>query len=198
MSELTGNEEVVGYCKKRYTLNELKNLCPPKDKIKQCAEKYESEKSEFFNVFNNTDEESLPNETWVQLSQKNWTCYSVSNLGRVKINKDGKDHILKLMNEKLPNGEEHQGYLIFDKQYAEERQLRVGNNYHIWNLIAMGFLGRPPFYPRGEELHVHHIDNNGYNCRPENLILLTPEQHNFVHWFSCDYQNKSDENYRKN
>ena len=34
-----------------------------------------------------------------------------------------------------------------------------------------------------------YTDNNGYDCRPENLILLTPEQHSYVHVFSCEIYN---------
>lgn len=41
----------------------------------------------------------------------------------------------------------------------------------------MGFLGKTI----GDGFDVHHTYNDGYNCRPENLILLTRAQHNAVH-----------------
>ena len=41
----------------------------------------------------------------------------------------------------------------------------------------MGFLGKQI----GDGYDVHHKINDAYNCRQENLILLTRDQHNKVH-----------------
>ena len=53
----------------------------------------------------------------------------------------------------------------------------MDHQIEVNKLIAMGFLGKQI----GDGYDVHHKINDGYNCRPENLILLTREQHNKVH-----------------
>ena len=53
----------------------------------------------------------------------------------------------------------------------------MDHQIEVYKLIAMGFLGKQI----GDGYDVHHKINDGYNCRPENLILLTREQHNKVH-----------------
>ena len=53
----------------------------------------------------------------------------------------------------------------------------IDHYVNVYTLIAMGFLGKKT----GDHYDVHHIDNNGYDCRPENLVLLTRKQHNAVH-----------------
>ena len=67
------------------------------------------------------------------------------------------------------------GYLKLDpyNKYSG----RVDHEVNVYTLIAMGFLGKE----LNDGYDVHHKINDGYNCRPENLILLTREQHNKVH-----------------
>lgn len=180
---------VIGFNGKIYTIEELQKLCP--SDMNEAKIKYEQEKIEHENRYN-SEAENLNGEIWVRLSQTGWTNYFVSNFARVKIfyPKENKFYILKQMNEQI-NGEEHQGYLIFNPQ--QDYKGRFANNYHVWNLVAMAFLGRPAHYDKGKIMHVHHINNNGYDCRPENLILLTPEQHQAVHGFSFDKQKDSTE-----
>ena len=43
----------------------------------------------------------------------------------------------------------------------------------------MAFLGKDEY--EGDGSVIHHIDNNGYDNRPENLIWLTEEEHNQIH-----------------
>lgn len=80
------------------------------------------------------------------------------------------------------------GRIIFDgkivKQYDMEKDKgylyvkEVGTTKKVWNLVADSWLRKPntecPFA-------VHHISNNGYDQRPENLIFLTMCEHKYVH-----------------
>lgn len=110
-------------------------------------------------------ENEIDGEKWKSLSHiKVYTKYSVSNFGRVKFN----GHI-------LPQGDDvKQGYLKIDPK----KQYRVNHGINVYTLVACGFLGKTI----GDGYDVHHIDNNGYNCTVENLVLLTRAQHKAVHY----------------
>lgn len=47
----------------------------------------------------------------------------------------------------------------------------------VYHLVADVFLDRKV----GEGRAVHHIDNDGYNCSEDNLIMLTEIQHGAIH-----------------
>ena len=111
---------------------------------------------------------SIKGEEWRILTNQYYTKYAVSNHGRVAfLDKDGLYHVLE------QDDEDSKGYLKLDPsgRYSVDHQIEV------YKLIAMGFLGKQI----GDGYDVHHKINDGYNCRPENLILLTREQHNKVH-----------------
>lgn len=100
--------------------------------------------------------------------------YTVSNLGRIKLN-----GILVHQDD-----ENFNGYLKMTKTTEGKDSDNRSENIYIF--VAKAFFSL-------EELHgkcIHHINNNGYDCRPENLILLTPPQHSKVHGFSV----KGDDN----
>ena len=64
----------------------------------------------------------------------------------------------------------------------------------VYRFIAAAFY--PNYckvYEEKQEYDVHHINNNGYDCRPDNLILLTPREHSKAHGFfvSGDKENMS-------
>ena len=67
------------------------------------------------------------------------------------------------------------GYLKLDPH--RKYKGRVDHEVNVYTLIAMGFLGKE----LNDGYDVHHLDNNGYDCRPKNLILLTRKQHIAVH-----------------
>lgn len=111
---------------------------------------------------------SIPNEEWRFLSNQYYTKYAVSSLARVAfLDKDGLYHILEQDDEKSKG----------DLRLDPEGRFNVDHQIEVYKLIAMGFLGKQI----GDGYDVHHKINDGYNCRPENLILLTREQHNKVH-----------------
>ncbi len=109
----------------------------------------------------NSKEASLPGEEWRVLPD----CkhYSISNMGRVKYD----DAIIR------QDDTGKVGYLKLDV----DKKLKVDHSVNVYTLVAKAFLGKK----EGDGYDVHHIDNNGYDNRPENLILLTRTQHNAVH-----------------
>lgn len=109
----------------------------------------------------NSEADSLPGEEWRILPD----CdrYSISNMGRVKY-----DNAIVQQDDT-----EKTGYLKLDV----DKELDVDYPVNVYTLVAKAFLGKKD----GDGYEVHHIDNNGYDNRPENLILLTRMQHDAVH-----------------
>lgn len=97
-----------------------------------------------------------------------WDNYMVSDLGRVKsldFNHTGKEEILKQY-KTGPKGR-LQVWLYKD---GEKRPIYV----HV--LVAMAFIPNPENKPI-----VHHIDENPANNCVDNLMWVTPEEHNEIH-----------------
>lgn len=69
------------------------------------------------------------------------------------------------------------GYLVVDAEnkYPEFHNLNRSKYLRTYTLVAMAFHGKQKYEYDG--IHVHHIDNNGYNYTPENLILLDRDTH---------------------
>lgn len=86
--------------------------------------------------------------------------YTVSNLGRIKY----KGIIQKQKDDKI--------------QYVTLADENLRKDY-VYNFAAYTFLGKK----EGDGYHVHHITNDGYYNTTENLVLLTQEEHSFVHGF---------------
>ncbi len=107
--------------------------------------------------------ETLPGEQWVQ--HPTLSTYMCSTLGRVKICVNG---VYVVQEQADSPGKEKKGYLIL-KNFQTP--------ILVYRLIADTFCGRI----MGEGRAVHHIDNNGYNNSPDNLIMLTKNQHDLIH-----------------
>ncbi len=103
-------------------------------------------------------EHNLKGEIWREFPTDK--RYRVSNLGRIKF--EGK--IQKQKDEKI-------GYCTL----ADE-SLRKD---YVYNFVAYTFLNKV----EGDGYHVHHITNDGYYNTVENLVLLTQDEHSFVHGF---------------
>lgn len=101
----------------------------------------------------------LPGEVWRE--HPTYKKFEVSNLGRIR--KDGV--ILRQIDD--PHG--RLGYLVLEKYPS----------ILVYRFVSDCFLDRLKPYVKG--LEVHHINNDGYNCREDNLILLTRKQHNAIH-----------------
>ena len=131
----------------------------PKDyDTKQYKAKVEESRRRFLEAQEiNLKIELLPGEKW--LNHPTLKTYQVSNLGRIKI----RGKIQRQVDN--PNGK--LGYLVLEK-YPKVL---------VYRLVADVFLERKT----GEYRAVHHIDNDGYNCGEDNLIMLTKAQHDAIH-----------------
>ena len=120
-----------------------------------------NKKREQFSVIYNSDK-YFENEKWSYLPGNDH--YEISTLGRVKY--DG-----TFITQTDPYND---GYLVLvqPKDFPE-----IDTSTNVYTFVAKTFLGKRD----GDGLHVHHLDNNGFDCSVSNLVLLTPEQHRAVH-----------------
>ena len=126
-------------------------------------------KKDYEKIYNhgmNEISKDLPDEKWASLAHiKGYSKYSVSSFGRVKFNE-----IV------LEQGDyNNSGYLKLDPRNLYPG--KIDHEINVYTLIAMGFLGKT----FNDGYDVHHKDNNGYDCRLENLVLLTRKQHIAIH-----------------
>ena len=124
--------------------------------------------------------QSTNEEEWRCLSNPGYTKYAVSSLGRVAFKVDGKYTII------FQDDFNNNGYLKLDPN----GDYNLDHNIEVYKLIAMGFLGKK----LDDGYDVHHKINDGYDCRPDNLVLLTRSQHNAVHFSE---KSKADINLRE-
>lgn len=167
--------KVKGYLGIEYDIEDLKAMCPQKcysakeinadEKLKKEIER----KRIYHSAIYNSDVPDLANEKWVTI--EGWNKYMASNYGRIKLTKT--NEIIKQYDEN-----EKFGYLKLDLEKDG-----VTHSEYVYTMIAWAFLGKGKTENNGK--HVHHIDNNGYDCRPENLILVNCEQHSYIHGFDC-------------
>lgn len=87
----------------------------------------------------------------------------VSDMGRIKFIINGESKIIEQNDNIL------EGYL---------RLTDYPGFGYVYRLVAEKWIEEIP--PKSV---VHHIDNNGYNNKAENLIIVTPEQHAKIHKF---------------
>lgn len=124
----------------------------------------------------NYSEHNLQGEIWKKINQAGYSRYEISNLGRVKY----LGRIVPQKNE-LIDGREHIGYLVLDKLAFQKKYPCTPSGFsqknYVYTLVALAFLGKI----EGDGYHVHHITNNGYDNRVENLVLLNREEHSYVH-----------------
>jgi hypothetical protein len=71
-----------------------------------------------------------------------------------------------------------------DQIYDDERgvlYIKTSNTRHpredVHRLVALPWFN----YDGQDYCAIHHIDNNGYNNRMENLLIVTPAQHEIIH-----------------
>lgn len=126
----------------------------------------------------NYSEHNLQGEIWKKINQAGYSRYEISNLGRVKY----LGRIVPQKNE-LIDGQEHIGYLVLDKQTFQKKYPDAPSGFsqeiYVYTLVALAFLDKT----EGDNYHVHHITNNGYDNSSENLVLLNREEHSYVHGF---------------
>lgn len=104
-------------------------------------------------------------EQWIPIKNEN---YEISNFGRIrKINGE-----VQPLHESYHNGYDYSdGYLAFA-------------SFSIHKEVSKAFNSVPALEEINyKDYEAHHINNNGHENTPENLIWLTKEQHDIVHGF---------------
>lgn len=166
--------EVTGYNNRKYSLYEL-SLSANNYQSNHNNEYRELIQKKYSKIYN-CESETIPanlleevyglsesfKEIWREVPDNK--KYTVSNLGRIKLN-----GILVHQDDNNFNG-----YLKMTKTVEGKDSDNRSENIYIF--VAKAFFSN---YKEG--MHVHHINNNGYDCRPENLILLEKDQHLKVH-----------------
>ena len=181
------NDEVFGYNGKKYTFYELRcsaNNYQTSDP-KECRQKL---KNKYAQVYNCIEAEVPPSilkevygldsnfkEIWEPVPGYKKNDYYASNLGRIR-------HFGKIM---LQDDKNLNGYLRL-KNYADDIKNQHGFNRTtpVYRFIASAFF--KDLYNCSEAKHVHHINNNGYDSRPDNLIPVTQNQHSKIHGYNCE------------
>lgn len=185
--EKTLGKEVTGYNNRKYSLYEL-SLSANNYQSNHNNEYRELIQKKYSKIYN-CESETIPanlleevyglsesfKEIWREVPDNK--KYTVSNLGRIKLN-----GILVHQDDNNFNG-----YLKMTKTVEGKDSDNRSENIYIF--VAKAFFSN---YKEG--MHVHHINNNGYDCRPENLILLEKDQHSIVHNFP-DPELTEDPNY---
>lgn len=174
--EKTLGKEVTGYNNRKYSLYEL-SLSANNYQGNHNSAYRELIQKKYSKIYN-CESEPIPanlleevyglSETFKEIWREvpNNKKYTVSNLGRIRVN-----GVLVHQDDNNFNG-----YLKMSK--TVEGKDSDNRSENIYTFVAAAFL---PNYKEG--MHVHHINNNGYDCRPENLILLEKGQHSIVHNF---------------
>lgn len=185
--EKTLGKEVTGYNNRKYSLYELSLSANDYQGNHNSAYRELIQKK--YSKIYNCESETIPanlleevyglsesfKEIWREVPDNK--KYTVSNLGRIKLN-----GILVHQDDNNFNG-----YLKMTKTVEGKDSDNRSENIYIF--VAKAFFSN---YKEG--MHVHHINNNGYDCRPENLILLEKDQHSIVHNFP-DSELTEDPNY---
>ena len=180
------DEIIIGYAEKEYTLRELRETAnyykssdPNIDKTKEKHSKIYNYPEQIipYEILKNTynlDENFK--EIWRPVPLETKLKYCVSNLGRIAV--DFGNNKREILIQDDISGKK--GYLIISYENTAKNLGKLNHSICIYQFIAHAFLMHTSDdYTK----HIHHIDNNGYDCRPENLILLTPRQHSKVHGF---------------
>ena len=144
-----------------YTIDELKN-------IPQYKYPFGIPENEDIFYYQNMESNELEGETFKKSFLYFQYPVEVSNYGRIRY----KGCIL--LQEDNINDHPNGGWL-----WLNCPEFKVLHHKYIYQLVADTWLGRNPgtignWYIR------HHINNNGYDNRPENLIWLTSDEHKLI------------------
>lgn len=154
--------------RKTWTLNELQSCVIADESINQYYKKNWKNCN-----FHSTDQNDLPNEQWRPVNYYRHPNYQVyaSNLGRIKRN--GK--ILQLY-------EYHHGNLTPSNLDSKTRigyLKATGLGLYVYQMVADAWF--PDYtYGASTDQEIHHITNDGYDNRPQNLIILSKSAHSQI------------------
>ena len=120
-----------------------------------------------------TDAADLPGEKWQPCRSVQYAGIWASNFGRIKV----RGRLVQLCDTVYKNKRKLlQPVVDMDTPGAGWLELMSRPGVYVYRLVADAWLVRPE---RGRWA-VHHISNDGYDNRPENLIYL-PRPHNAIH-----------------
>lgn len=116
-------------------------------------------------------------EKWNEVAGYSNKDFLVSSYGRIK-HRPSKNEEYRLVYQDEDENDLYKGYLKL-KYYLNEPdvEFKGDKTNYSYHFIAYGFFKEL----LGKGLNIHHINNNGYDCRPDNLILLTPREHSKAH-----------------
>lgn len=176
-----------------WTIEELRNSVVNSESINN----YYRTSPGAFDVITDTSPEELSGERWRkcnEICEKNDIDDEIyaSSRGRIKIKKDGKEFICILYDKqdtKNPINKEvfadlckkrkAVGYLIIENPITKEFfKLKSKNNDYlcVYHMVADAWLEKD-----AEKTIVHHITDDGYDNRPENLIWVSGDEHKQIH-----------------
>ena len=178
-----------GYQERIYTLYELRTSANNySSKIPEVVRKFIKDK--YAKIYNYPEEEipvelikevygSETKEIWAEVAGYKDKNYLVSNYGRIKHRPNDKEKYRLVFQDEDPK-DLYKGYLKM-KHYLNEPdvEFKGDKTNYSYHFIAYGFFKEL----LGKGLNIHHINNKGYDCRPDNLILLTPREHSKAHGF---------------
>ena len=165
---------------KKWTIEELKNAVVNAESINR----YYKTVDDAFDVIIDRKTPELPGESWRKCNNHRYHTYEIhaSNRGRIKVIKDGEETICELCEEIAPEkpitselfkslikrGEKHIGWL---KAKIPGNKRCLGP--YVYQMVADAWLADKC----GPEMEIHHITNDGYDNRPENLTILKKSEH---------------------
>lgn len=193
----TGEEESDKNTKPpiEWTIEELQNSVVNSESINNyyCTDKHESAW-----LFADTEKPELDNELWRKCETYTYYGYEIyaSNRGRIKVNgkictlyeeisKNPKNEEYKkrltksLFNILIKNKETHIGYLI--AKIPDDIKRNANHEYfgqYVYRMVADAWL----INKNEKRTIVHHITNDGYDNRPENLIFVSSDEHSQIHY----------------
>ncbi len=166
-----------------WTIEELQNSVVNSESINNY---YCADRNKGAWLFTDKINFKLENEQWRKCDKIQYYGYEIyaSNRGRIKVRKDGCECICALCEEITPgkdinsalfkflidNNEKHIGWL---KAKISGNKRCLGP--YVYQMVADAWF---PDYAYGEtDGQIHHITNDGYDNRPENLIILKENEH---------------------
>lgn len=120
-------------------------------------------------------------EIWLPVKIKTKVPYCVSNLGRIAVDLGNNKRKILLQEDykDFKSNKIKHGYLCISFENDKKFKGTLNHSTCVYNYIGW------TFFPESlsQKLDIHHINNNGYDCRPNNLIPLRPREHSKVHGF---------------
>lgn len=180
-----------------WTIGELKNAVVNSESINNYYKR-----SSGIDIITDTSPEKISEEKWRKCETYKYYDYEIyaSNRGRIKVNgkictlyeeisknpkkEEYKEQLTKpLFNVLIKNQENHIGYLLAKIPDAIKKNVR--HEYfgpYVYQMVADAWLKGYTYNPYNKtNKQIHHITNDGYDNRPENLILVSATEHKKIH-----------------